>query len=163
MEKLRGHLSAMTDKVTFKKAIGNAFKEHAFQKKGQSWYLHGPDCIVVLNLQKDEFSDLYYVNFGVWLLAFGDVQYPPENQCHIGARLEELFPNQRELIIDSCTIGPQNTELPDFIEFIHSDVVPLSQRCLTLEGLKAQVESERISHYYVVRVARPVLGLPERK
>jgi len=153
----------MTDKATFKKAIGNALKEHAFQKKGQSWYLYGPDCIVVLNLQKDDFSDLYYVNFGIWLLPLGKAEYPPENHCHVRCRLENLYPAQRELIIDACTIGPQNTELPQFIELIHSDVVPLSQSCLTLEGLKAQVESERISHYYVVRVARPVLGLPERK
>ena len=55
----------MIEKDIFKKSFGNALKEHGFRKKGQSWYVHGPDCIVVLNLQTDDFSDLYFVNFGV--------------------------------------------------------------------------------------------------
>jgi hypothetical protein len=114
----------MTDKVRFKKAFGNALKTHDFRKKGQSWYLHGSDSIVVLNLQKDDFSDLYYVNFGVWLLAFGNSEYPPENHCHVGARLEDFFPAKRELIIDACTINPEEDELPKFIDLLHSDVDP---------------------------------------
>lgn len=163
MEELRGYISAMTDKVTFKKAIGNALKEHEFQKKGQSWYLHGTDCIVVLNLQKDDFSDLYYVNFGIWLLSFGGIQFPPENHCHVRTRLERIFPAERELIFDACTIGPEAAELPRFVALLHFDVVPLCQRCLTLKGLKEEIASGKIPHYNVVRVARPLLGLPERK
>lgn len=152
----------MIDKVTFKKSFGNALKEHGFQKKGQTWYLHGPDCIVVLNLQKDDFSDLYFVNFGVWLSLFGDDRYPPENHCHVGARLEELFPAHRELILDGCTMSSDPSALAPFIAFLQSDVVPLCQRCLTVEGLKGEIAAGRVSHYGVVRIARPVLGLPER-
>ena len=152
----------MTEKTEFKKAFGNALKTHEFRKKGQSWYLHGPDCTVVLNLQKDDFSDLYYVNFGVWLLAFGNNEYPPENHCHVGARLEELFPAQRELIFDACTIGPEEVELPRFVDLLHSHVVPLCRKCLTIPGLKELINSGQIPHYFVIRVARPLLGLPER-
>ena len=153
----------MSNKVRFKKAFGNALQENGFRKKGQSWYLYGPDSIVVLNLQKDDFSELYFVNFGVWLVSFGDAQFPRENQCHIGARLEELFPAQRELILDACTIGPDDADLSKFEDLLHSDVVPLCQRCLTLVGLKEQITSGKIAHYYVNRVARSLLGLPERK
>lgn len=153
----------MTDKVRFKKAFGNVLKTHEFRKKGQSWYLHGSGSIVVLNLQKDDFSDLYYVNFGVWLLEFGNSEYPPENHCHVGARLEELFPAHRELIFAACTIGPEEDELPKFIDLLHSDVVPLCRQCLTIAGLKDVIVSGRIPHYYVIRIARPLLGLPERK
>ena len=153
----------MTNKDRFKRAFGNALKEHGFWKKGQSWYLHGSDAIVVLNLQKDDVSDLYYTNFGVWLVAFGDDQYPQENHCHVRARLERIFPAQRDLIFDACTIGPEHGELPEFIGLLHSDVAPLCQRCLTIAGLKEEINSGKIPHYYVVRVARPLLGLPERK
>lgn len=153
----------MMDKATFKKDIGNALKEYGFQRKGQSWYLRGPQCIVVLNLQKDDHSDLYFVNFGIWLLSLGENNYPAENHCHVKCRLERLFPAQRELILDACTMGTEGADLPEFVEFIHSDVVPFCQRCLTLEGLKSEIESGRIAHYYVVRVARPLLGLPDRQ
>ncbi|PZF75503.1 hypothetical protein DK847_18490 [Aestuariivirga litoralis] len=151
----------MMDKVLFKKSFGNVLTEHGFRKKGQSWYLYGPDCIVVLNLQKDDFSALYFVNFGVWLLSLGDAQYPPENHCHVRSRLERLFPLHRELILDACTLSSDPSALAPFIALLHSDVVPLCQRCLSIEGLKEEVAAGRVPHYGVVRLARSVLGLPE--
>lgn len=152
----------MIDKAFFKKSFGNALREHGFRKKGQTWYLHGPDCVVVLNLQKDDFSDLYFVNFGIWLSSLGDAQYPPESHCHVGSRLEELFPSHREMILDGCTMSSDPSALEPFIALLHSDVVPLCKRCLTLEGLKEEIAAGRVSPYGVVRVALPVLGLPER-
>lgn len=152
----------MADKATFKMSVGNALRTHEFLKKGQSWYLRGSTCVVVLNLQRDDFSDLYFVNFGIWLSSLGDAQYPPENHCHVRARLERLFPHHRELILDGCMMSSDTSALAPFIAFLHSDVVPLCQNCLTLEGVKQEIATGRVSHYGVVRAARPVLGLPKR-
>ena len=149
----------MTNKLEFKKAFGNILSSQEFRKRGQSWYLHGTDCTAVLNLQKDDFSELYYVNFGVWLAVFGDDQYPQENQCHVRARLERMFPAQRELIYDACTIGPDESYLPAFVEFMRTDVVPFCRTCLTMEDLKRNIEVGRIPLHHVYYQAKVALGL----
>jgi len=151
----------MTDKLALKKAIGDTLNSHNFLRKGQSWFLRGPDCTVVLNLQKDEFSDLYYVNFGVWLAVFGNNQYPQENQCHVRARLERIFPTQRELIYDACTIGPDQSFLSEFVKFLREDVIPLCASCLTLKDLKGNIVSGRIPLHHVYYAAKVALGLTD--
>lgn len=97
----------MIDKTNFKKAVGSVLKSVGFENKGQSWYLDGDDSIVVLNLQKSDFDEKYYVNLGVWLKSLGGVAFPSENKCHIQARLTSLFPAQTEIIDQACTFLPR--------------------------------------------------------
>lgn len=153
----------MTSKIEFKKSFGSVLTSSGFVRKGQNWYLQGPDCSIVLNLQKNDFSDYYHVNFGIWILALGqDNPYPQEHHCHVRARLERIFPAQRELILTACTINEETPDFPIFIEFLARDVVPLSNRCKTLGGLRHEVQDGRIPDYAVIRIARPLLHLEER-
>lgn len=149
----------MTDRILLKKSIGRVLGDSGFKRKGQSWYLHGSDCIVVLNLQKDDFSDLYYVNFGVWLRALGSEQYPPAHKCHLVCRLEELFVDRREMIFDACTINPDNSDLLGLLTFLENEFVPFAKTCLTTMELKNNIKSGRIPIYHVYLAAKLALGL----
>lgn len=148
----------MTDKTQFKKSFGNTLSSHQFQKKGQSWYLRGTDCIVVLNLQKADFSDMYYVNFGVWLNVLGEEKWPQENHCHVRSRLERLFPTNRELIFDACTIDSRTNALGEFTNFLRLEVIPFCESCQTTKGLKQNIETGRIPLHNVYYSAKVALG-----
>lgn len=127
----------MIDKKTFKKAIGVPLEKAGLQKRGQSWYLDGKDAIVVINLQKSDWGELYYINIGIWLKALGEASYPKENQCHLGFRAESLFPEQRELIFLSCSLAKSSPILlSDLSEFIKKQLVPFLDDCVDIDKLK---------------------------
>jgi len=62
-------------KTTLKKSIGDVLQPAGFDRKGQSWYLAGADAIVVFNLQKSDYDEVYYVNLGFWLKQLGDATF----------------------------------------------------------------------------------------
>ena len=149
----------MTEKLILKKAIGTALDTEGFTRKGQSWFLRGPDAVAVINLQKYDYDELYFINFGVGLRALGGEEFPAENHCHIRARLERLFPQRRDLIIEASTINQDNALVVGFKDFLRTEVSPFCSKCLTIEGLKALVDAEKIPQHFVTAAARAFLGL----
>src|SRR4051812_9181185 len=108
----------MMDKQSFKKAVGSALTDAGFKSKCQSWYLDGRDAIVVLGLQKSDFDEKYYFNFGAWLKTLGSAEYPPDNRCHIQARLTALFPGQAEMIDQACRVDSGSEDLVQLTELL---------------------------------------------
>ena len=127
----------MIDKKTFKKSVGMTLEKAGLQKRGQSWYLDGKDAIVVTNLQKSDWGDLYYINIGIWLKALGDASFPNENQCHIGFRAESLFPEQRELILISCSLEKSTQQLlAELSDFFERQLIPFISKCTYVNKLR---------------------------
>ena len=145
----------MIDKKTFKKTIGIPLEKAGLRKKGQSWYLNGRDAIVVANLQKSDWGDLYYINVGIWLMALGDASFPKENQCHIGFRAESLFPEKRELIFSSCSLEKSSPILlSDLSEFIEKQLVPFLYDCIDINQLKVLAVNGILDKGLVMKEAR---------
>lgn len=120
----------MIDKKSFKNAIGIPLEKAEFFKRGQSWYINGKDAIVVINLQKSNWSELHYINFGIWLNAFGDTQFPQLNHCHLYYRIENFFPEERELIVTSCDLDRSSLEkLTQLSRFIEQQLIPFAWEC----------------------------------
>lgn len=128
----------MIDKKTFKKSIAAPLEKAGLKKRGQSWYLDGKDAIVVTNLQKSDWGDLYYINIGIWLKELGDASFPKENECHIGLRAESLFPEQRELILLSCSLGKSTPQmLSELSEFFDRHLIPFLHDCTDVNKLRS--------------------------
>jgi hypothetical protein len=94
----------MIDLQNLKNAIYTPLKKAGFMNKSQSLYLDGDDTIIVINLQKSNWSKLYYINMGIWLKAFGEGLFPKFNHCHLYYRIEHFFPTKRELILTACNL-----------------------------------------------------------
>ncbi len=130
----------MIDKKTFKKGIAAPLEKAGLVKKGQSWYLNGTDALVVVNVEKlDIFSgDQYAINIGIWLKALGEPMYPPYNNCHLYYRAERLFPQQRELIINACSLEKSDISmLADLTDYIESKLIPFIRECTDHSKLRA--------------------------
>jgi len=149
----------MMVKVDFKKAFGDALKVVGFARKGQAWFKNGGDSTVVLNLQKSDFDEKYYVNFGVWLKALGDVAFPSENKCHIQARLTSLFPEHSEMIDRACKPTSGANEVADFIAFLIEEFAPFCDDCLRIDGLQAMLLSGKLKKALMMKPARDLLAL----
>lgn len=63
-----------------------------FKKKSKTWYYDEEEVIKVVNLQKSNHSNLFYVNISVFLKGIDSgKQYPKEQECHIRTRLNSSF------------------------------------------------------------------------
>jgi hypothetical protein len=147
----------MMVKVDFKKAFGDAMKVVGFARKGQSWFKNGGDSTVVLNLQKSDFDDKYYVNFGVWLKALGDVAFPSENKCHIQARLTSLFPEHSEMIDRACKLASGANEVAELMAFLTEEFAPFCDDCLRIDGLQARFSNGKFKKALIMKPARDLL------
>lgn len=148
----------MIDKTYFKKTIGSLLKEVGFKNKDQSWYVDGPDSIVVLNIQKSDFDDKYYINFGVWLKRLGAVDFPKENKCHIQARLTSIFPEDAEIIDAACRINADNEEnFVRLLALIRTKIVPFCIDCLQIDGLREKLLRGDFKRALVMKEAKDIL------
>jgi len=148
----------MMDKASFKKGIGRVFRTAEFAGKGNSWYLSGSNCTVVLNFQKSDFEEKFYVNFAVWLKDLGTVDFPAANKCHIQARLTSLFPVHVEAIDRGSRIGCSREEFAAFTEFLRDEVVPFCKDCLQTEGLRSKLEAGVFKSALIMKTAKDALA-----
>ena len=149
----------MVDKKTFKKAFGAPLENLGLTKQGQSWYLDGRDSIVVVNLQKCDWNETYFMNIGIWLKALGEASYPKYNHCHLYYRVESFFPEKSELILVSCSLEKSNQEkLTDLSKFIKNELVPFLQNCTNENYLKGLMTNGKLNDGFVFFEAREYLS-----
>lgn len=52
------------DKKDLMKLFDNVLKPYGFKKKGNYWRLEGDELIKIVNLQKSQWGNQYYINYG---------------------------------------------------------------------------------------------------
>ncbi len=99
-----------------------------FSRKGDSWYRRTGDVVQVVNLQKSQYGNQYYLNYALWLLALGESSFPREEKCHVRFRIEDISTNEDqykellnlefELDNERRTVLLQNALSSDLLPFI---------------------------------------------
>jgi hypothetical protein len=150
----------MISKKDLKKIISYSLeKSTLFTTKGQSWYLDGKDSTIVVNLQKSNFNEDYFMNVGIWLKALGIAIFPSFNKCHLYFRLEKLFPENRTLILNSLSLERTNSKsLDDFSQFIILRVIPFLQHCTEEDQLKEFMKVGRFKNGIISKEAKDYLS-----
>lgn len=85
-------LSALTS--AFATQLAPDLKMRGYKKSGPTWRRKKDDTIQVLNLQKSQWGDSFYVNIGLYLIALGEEEQPTEYRCHVRCRAERLMPEE---------------------------------------------------------------------
>lgn len=75
-------------------AITCVLKPLGYRKRAGTWHRDRERVVSVVNLQKSQWGDDWYLNLGVYLKALGDESRPPENRRHIRCR---ATPTDREM------------------------------------------------------------------
>lgn len=175
----------MIDKKAFKKTFGAPLEDAGYFKRGQSWYLNGEDTIIVVNLQKSDWGERYYINIGLWLKKlgepiypigqsietiereikgfkrkkYGDTFFPDENECHIGIRAESLFLDERLMLYNSCSLESSDEhQLSILANFIKNEMIPLFQNCTHEDKLIALFDQGVFERSFIWWKAREYLS-----
>ena len=71
-------------------AVARVLKPLGYTKRAATWHLDREQVISVVNLQKSQWGEDWYLNLGVYVKALGDENRPAEARCHIRCRAETL-------------------------------------------------------------------------
>lgn len=75
------------DNVEFKKIVQEITGKYGFMYCKKNYYCNSDKVIVVINLQKSNFDNSYYINYGFCVNDIhDDLYYPKNNECDIAGR-----------------------------------------------------------------------------
>lgn len=132
---------------TFLQQLTESLEKKGFFNKKHSWYKDSKDLIQVIDLQKSEYSNLYYVNFGIYVKALGCandktetcLKTPSEPHCHLRLRAESfLSPQDMQTLNQAVEHEDIDTTMKflDILYDLHFKNVD------TLEDLKNKIHSD---------------------
>jgi hypothetical protein len=130
--------------MTMRNAIQLTFDEfgkaHGGHKKAGSWYLTGSDSVIVLNLQKSNYSPRYYINFGLWFLGVGPSNDPPPTHCHLQTRVESLVADDDrprfQALLDLEEIRPDHVRHDELLSALEDWLLPFIKAGSSLSNLE---------------------------
>lgn len=131
-----------------------------FAKKSGSWYIHYPETVGVVNLQKSQYGDTYYVNLGVWVNALGEAQFPKENTCHIRIRLSALCDDTFERAMDSDSALSDDQRKKVIEAALLKKAIPFLQSTSSLSKIKEGIENGRLGEAMVHVKVKKLLSSP---
>ena len=137
----------------FKTMFGKIAKSNGFKFLYGGWYKESSDCIVVLELQRSNYSILYYLNIKIYIRgAFGEAytvnKYIIKNDTgHIFRRQ----PKEYDATFDLETNLDENTRKAMLEKLFETYVVPLTDKALSLEGIEELANAGEIQIEPVVK------------
>jgi len=149
-------LSMKTDNP-IKLGVNDALKDAQFQRKSNTWYRDTDETIVLVNVQKSNFGEQYYINLSVWVKGLpGDpcVRLPSQAVlCHIEGRLGGLMPGEDERLRQMLNVEDESLEkdqrrhaIEDVITRI---VLPFLLQCSTRAGIREAYGQGRLRCFAV--------------
>jgi len=137
-----------TPSFPIKSVLAQELRKAGFVGSSTTWHKQCQDTVLVVNLQKSQYSQLFYINLGVWVRQLGDVGLPKESQCHIRVRATSLPTEkaktlERALTLEDESMGAEQREA--FIsEFVRVEALPFLESLATLEGIRAAMDAQKL-------------------
>jgi hypothetical protein len=129
---------------------GPGFEKEVILPSGKTntWHKPHQDTILVVNLQKSQFGEIYYINLGVWVRLLGENEAPKEYQCHIRQRATSL-PTEKTKALEQALNFVEAPMTPEerhavIAEFMRTEAIPLLDSLATLEGIHTAIETQRL-------------------
>ncbi|MDB0572943.1 DUF4304 domain-containing protein [Ralstonia solanacearum] len=150
------NLRIMIDSKIIKMALGAPLIEAGFKKKSDSWYFGNDEVVLLVNIQKSQYGDQYYVNCGISVRSLGGVEFPKEQNCHIRFRLTAIFPEEKrkefEALFDlESELFSDHQRSEEISRIVKNIVLPILQRCSYREGIVEAVRSGALANAMVYK------------
>jgi hypothetical protein len=116
--------------------------------------------VEVVNLQKSQYGNQYYLNYGLWLCALGEEAFPKEEKCHIRMRASAIVSSEAQLgrLADLESSVADSERRPGFARLITDEFLPFAEGCRTVSGLRSFLQAGRLNKAMVHVRAKAILG-----
>jgi len=150
----------MINSRELKKVLNNELSQYGFHRKGSTWLLKKKEVIVLVNLQKSNYGEYYYINIGFLLRHIDDIQNPRVEFCHLQGRADGISENDTSLVsslLDLESSLDDENRINLFSLFIREKIIPLVLSGVTIQGLREIVKNHK--EFVVLRDAWEILGV----
>jgi hypothetical protein len=137
-------------------ALAPVLKVAGYRKRALTWHREWKDTISVVNLQKSQWGDQFYVNCAIYLKALGSEKTPPEYRCQVRTRIDDLVPDQSRLnaLLDFEKKIKEETRLEEIVTLVTSFALPWLEKYSEVEQLRSLVCSDKASHMAIYGTIR---------
>ncbi|MEW6747808.1 MAG: DUF4304 domain-containing protein [Planctomycetota bacterium] len=141
-------------------ALEDVLGPAGFSRKGDSWLRRTDEVVEVVNLQKSQYGNQYYLNYGLWLCALGEDAFPKEEKCHIRMRAGAIVSSEAQLgrLADLESIVSDSERRAGFARLITDEFLPFADACRTVSGLRSFLEAGRLKKAMVHVRAKATLS-----
>jgi len=136
----------MTDSKIIKEAIKKPLSEAGYIKKSDTWYLRNDEVVLLVNIQKSQYGNQFYINCGASLKSLSSVEFPKEHQCNIRFRIEDVIPSGSEsnigalLDLEDISIS-ENQRKDGILKLIVECVLPALNALSSIKGIGEAIRS----------------------
>jgi hypothetical protein len=140
-------------------ALEAVLSGEGFSRRGDSWYRRSDEVVEVVNLQKSQYGNQYYINYALWLTALGDATFPKEEKCHIRMRVDITMTDAEQFacLLDLETDMPADERRITIAALLTSKFKPFADRCRSLAGLRELFADGRFRNAMVLIAAKRAL------
>ena len=134
-------------KEQFKKTIHSTALKNGFDKSFGGWFKSSSECIIVLNLQRSNFSELFYLNIKIFVQGVFGIKYIPSKDL-VNNDMGNMFRRPPNRFSDYLKFGEEvnSVEMNSFIEKMFTDfVIPFTNSALTKTGIKELYQKGEIA------------------
>jgi hypothetical protein len=138
--------------------LNDLFLSLGFKRKGNNWANNGEILTKIINLQKSNYSNRYYINYG-----FIICKLPLTTTTHITYRLAASAQKENELIVDLLDLESKiekEERLPKLRELISAKVIRRMQPVNDEESLLIEIKKMPYSSMIPIEVKKH-FNLPE--
>lgn len=154
----------MTVSSPVKTAMAQELRKAGFKARSTHWYKHGPDAILVANLQKSLYGPQYYINLAAWMKQLGESEAPKEYQCHIRVRATSLPGDKAEALGRALNLEDESMSSKQreaFIaEFMREEAIPFLESLGTWTGIRAAVDAGKLKQGLIHKEVEALLRAP---
>ena len=143
-------------RLALKDVLGYA----GFSRRGDSWFRTTDEVVEVLNLQKSQWGNQYYLNYALWLLPLGETKFPKEERCHVRFRVDAIVSPGADLVrlLDLDADSSDAERRSKLVAVLTSELLPFAEACRTLSGLRSLYDAGKLSKAFVHIAAKRVLA-----
>ncbi|MES2389478.1 MAG: DUF4304 domain-containing protein [Bacteroidota bacterium] len=136
----------------FKTVFAQTAKSYGFKSAFGNWYKESSECIAILELQKSNFADCYYLNIKTFIQGLFELKYAPSKEVvkssmgHITNQIRDLDVFNLDKSMDDTI---RNEQLNKYFE---NYIVPYTNKILSKYVIKEMAKKGEITLLPAVKV-----------
>ena len=143
----------------FKKLFGEIVRLHRFEGSHGGWFKESEECIIALDLQKSNFSNIFYLNIKVYIQGVFGMNYFKSKDL-VKKDTGDIFsrqPNEYNDIFDLDSPMEYELRKKRLEKLFQEVIVPETNKTLTRAGIKELAEAGM----FILPAVKGELGLGE--
>ena len=145
----------------FKKIFNEVAKENGFEKAYEGWFKEFDEIIIVLDLQKSNFGNFYYLNIKLFIQGVFGNKYIKNKQL-VKLDVGDIFlrhPDIYSNLLDLDSSLEDNERKEGLIHMFKNFIVPFSNKTSTKEGIK---ELHKKGDIHILPAVQEELGIIQK-